>query len=177
MSKPLTFSLTVVTSVVAAIGYGIIYDQITIRICPEYFTVWHPRVSDSTNLTVIALIWGFIATWWMGLSLGLLLASFAVFGRQPLPSGRFILRTIGRILLWTAGVTLLTGLCAWIFRFEAYPYVMGYSLYQLGPEFRRRFGVDYWMHTTSYFGGLITCIVYCAFILIERDKLAGRQQP
>ena len=33
--------------VAAAIVYGILHDQITARICIEYFTIGHPRLIDS----------------------------------------------------------------------------------------------------------------------------------
>ncbi len=58
----------------AAISYGIVHDQITARICVEYFTVGHPRLTDSDLPTVLALFWGVVATWWVGLPLGLGLA-------------------------------------------------------------------------------------------------------
>ena len=48
----------------AAIGYGLVLDQITIRICEEYFTVFHPQVlPEGSSKTLLALAWGVLATW------------------------------------------------------------------------------------------------------------------
>jgi hypothetical protein len=49
-------------SVAAAIVYGIVHDQITARICIEYFTIGHPRLIDSDSPTVLGLFWGVVAT-------------------------------------------------------------------------------------------------------------------
>ncbi|MGB7665981.1 MAG: hypothetical protein WBL66_01850, partial [Candidatus Acidiferrales bacterium] len=42
-------------AVAAAIAYGIVHDQVTIRVCPEYFTVAHPHIFRTGSLTLIAL--------------------------------------------------------------------------------------------------------------------------
>ena len=31
-------------SLAAVVGYGVLHDQVTARVCPEYFTVGHPPV-------------------------------------------------------------------------------------------------------------------------------------
>ena len=40
-------------SVLAAIFYGVVHDQITARICVEYFTIGHARLIDSDSPTVL----------------------------------------------------------------------------------------------------------------------------
>lgn len=59
----------VALSVLAAVVYGILHDQITARICVEYFTIGHARLIDSDSPTVLGLFWGVVATWWVGLPL------------------------------------------------------------------------------------------------------------
>jgi hypothetical protein len=49
-------------SVFAAIAYGIAHDQITARVCLEYFTLGHPPVFQTRSPTLLALGWGVIAT-------------------------------------------------------------------------------------------------------------------
>jgi hypothetical protein len=68
--------LKIVLLVVMA-GYGIVHDQITARICIEYFTVFHPPVFRTENPTLLGLGWGVIATWWLGAIMGVLLATAA----------------------------------------------------------------------------------------------------
>ena len=52
--------------VAAAVVYGLVHDQVTVRLSLEYFTVLHPHVVDTDSPTVLALVWGVIASWWMG---------------------------------------------------------------------------------------------------------------
>ena len=50
--------------IAAAIVYGILHDQITARICVEYFSVAHPPVwGGIDDPTLLAFTWGVIATW------------------------------------------------------------------------------------------------------------------
>ena len=64
----------VLLAVAAAIAYGILHDQVTARVAIEYFTVAHPRIVESEDPTVLGLVWGVVATWWVGAILGTLLA-------------------------------------------------------------------------------------------------------
>jgi len=52
----------ILTCVVAAILYGIVHDQITARICVEYFSVFHPAIFSTESPTLLALGWGMVAT-------------------------------------------------------------------------------------------------------------------
>src|SRR6266513_2858429 len=69
--------------ILAAVSYGIIHDQTTVRVCVEYFTIGHPPLIPSTSPTLLALAWGVVATWWVGLPLGFTLASAARLGHRP----------------------------------------------------------------------------------------------
>jgi hypothetical protein len=53
----------ILTCVVAAVLYGIVHDQVTARICVEYFLVFHPPIFPTQSPTLLALGWGVIATW------------------------------------------------------------------------------------------------------------------
>ncbi|RYD30998.1 MAG: hypothetical protein EOP86_18840 [Verrucomicrobiaceae bacterium] len=106
------FSIVAV-SVLAAISYGVIHDQITARICVEYFTIGHPRLIDSDSPTVLALFWGVAATWWVGLPLGLGLAVAARAGRRPKLGVARIRRPLITLVCWmlalrriSCGITL-----------------------------------------------------------------------
>ncbi len=57
--------------IMATIVYGILHDQVTARVCVEYFTIGHPPVFHTESPTVLAFGWGMIATWWMGLILSI----------------------------------------------------------------------------------------------------------
>ena len=55
--------LIIGTTILCCVIYGIIHDQITARLCVEYFTVFHPPVFATQNPTLLGLGWGIIATW------------------------------------------------------------------------------------------------------------------
>src|SRR5881275_3656828 len=72
-----------ILSVAAAIAYGIVHDQVTAHLCVEYFTIGHPPVFGTTSPVLLAVGWGIIATWWVGLLLGVVLAVAAQAGSRP----------------------------------------------------------------------------------------------
>jgi hypothetical protein len=64
----------ILLSVGAAVAYGIVHDQITARLCIEYFTLAHPPLFPVSSPTLLALCWGVAATLGIGVVLGFLLA-------------------------------------------------------------------------------------------------------
>ena len=83
----------------SAVAYGIVHDQITARVSIEYFTIGHPRLFATDDPTPHALAWGVIATWWVGLLLGIPLAIAARRGARPKLAARDLLRPIGVLLV------------------------------------------------------------------------------
>ena len=74
---------TLALCVAATVLYGVLHDQVTARVCLEYFTEFHPPLVDSRSPAVVALAWGVAATWWVGVILGLGLACAARVGPWP----------------------------------------------------------------------------------------------
>jgi len=94
----------------ASVFYGLIHDQITIRISPEYFTVLHPQILPmDCPLTLLALAWGVIATWWVGLILGIVLALSSCCGKRPKLSASQLVRPILKLLLVMATGATVAG--------------------------------------------------------------------
>lgn len=95
-----------------AVGYGIVHDQITARLCIEYFTVAHPPLPflHTDSPTLVGLAWGVAATWSVGLALGipLALASQSASNRPPLPIAQ-VRRNIVILLTVMAIAALLSG--------------------------------------------------------------------
>lgn len=83
MRKLGVFSLFLFCSIIIAGIYGIIHDQITYSISPEYFTKFKYRQFGFEPLwfggdrQTVAII-GFLATWWMGLIIGGILGLIAL---------------------------------------------------------------------------------------------------
>ena len=93
----------------ACVVYGVIHDQVTARIAIEHFTVLHPTIVDSTDPTVLALLWGVIATWWVGLFGGILLAFAARAGARPKRGASTLLRPVALALVLTASCAAIGG--------------------------------------------------------------------
>jgi hypothetical protein len=77
------FAKIIAFGLFAAIAYGVIHDQVTARVCLEYFTIGHPALIRTSSPTLLALAWGFVATWWVGIPLGVIIAIAARHGGRP----------------------------------------------------------------------------------------------
>jgi hypothetical protein len=134
----------------AAIAYGIVHDQITIRVCPEYFTVAHPHIFRTSSLTLIALGWGVVATWWAGLAAGIALALAARGGSaQKFTWRRLVQPAI--VLLAVMGVcaTLAGFVGHWMASTGRIPSVQAWGLL-LPVEKQPAFMADVFTHAMSY---------------------------
>ncbi|HEY1799447.1 MAG TPA: hypothetical protein VGG46_00820, partial [Terriglobales bacterium] len=96
-------------SIASAIFYGILHDQITARICVEYFSIAHPTILPLTSPTALALEWGVLATWWVGAILGILLSIAARIGKRPLVTARALIRPLAILLVAMAVSSFLAG--------------------------------------------------------------------
>src|SRR5471030_1137633 len=86
----------------SAVLYGILHDQITARVCVEYFTIGHPPVFNTDSPTLLGLGWGVIATWWVGLILGVPMACSARFGDRPTMTAQELFKPIWILLVCMA---------------------------------------------------------------------------
>ena len=94
---------------VAAMGYGVVHDQITARICVEYFTVGHDNPFPTEDPTLLGLAWGIFATWWVGLILGVALVVAARVGPRPKRTAASLVRPVLRLVAVTAGCAFVAG--------------------------------------------------------------------
>jgi len=101
-------------TVAAAIVFGVLHDQVTARVCVEYFTIGHPRIfGATTSPTLLALGWGVVATWWAGAIIGVPLALVARVGRWPKLAATDLAKPIGVLLLCMALASALAGTVGW----------------------------------------------------------------
>jgi hypothetical protein len=169
MGKWLFFWKTVGACTLAAMLFGIVHDQITIRICPEYFTVWHPQIFDTDNLTVLAVCWGIFASWWIGALLGVLLGASALLGPRPVPNFRIILHSIKIVLMTCAAAAIVAGLIEWHFKFPVPIFVMGYDIDHMSYDVQIRFLVDLYIHNGSIDTAPFAAIL-CAWLIFRHRK-------
>ena len=51
--------LLIAACIVATAVYGMVQDQFSVRLAPEYFTVGHPPIEGLHDPTLLGLAWGF----------------------------------------------------------------------------------------------------------------------
>ena len=115
MRKFLNFILIILISVLIAGIYGIVHDQITYSISAEYYTLFKFEqfginewgISD---VRTKAGIIGFLATWWVGLFLGIIYAIISLF----LNSTKVLKVSVKSIFL-NIGVAIVFGITGFIY--------------------------------------------------------------
>lgn len=169
------FLVIVVQGVLAAVLYGIVHDQITIRICPEYFTIAHPHISDTKSLTLLAVMWGVIATWWVGLPLGIAIGLAARVGRLPKLEPRRAWRWMLLLLFVMGTFALVAGGAAWAFELGGKFREQAAGLAQrIAPEMHNRFVAAYAMHLTSYIVGAVGGVTLAVMAIVWRYRESVR---
>ena len=158
----------VVVAMLAAGAFGALHDQISYTVAPEYFTHFKfvqfnlrdPSVSERVRVAEV----GFLASWWMGIPLGVLIGLGGFLHR---PAGRML-----RVLLWSillsCGFALLFALGG-----LAYGYLQtqnidlaGYRGWFVPPGVALRpFLCAGYMHNAAYLGGALAIPVAWAFQL------------
>jgi len=154
----------IVMSVLTCVSYGIIHDQITARICVEYFTIGHQPISDFAidDPTILGLIWGVIATWWVGVLLGVPLAFVSRFGPGPKRTVSFLVPRMMKLALLAFILAILSGLVGYVAASLGWIHLTGRMAVEVPPEKHVAFLVDLWAHNASYatgfLGGLDLCV-------------------
>ncbi len=158
--------------IVSTVVYGILHDQVTARVCVEYFTVGHAPIFHTPSPTILAFGWGTMGTWWVGLILGVVAALASRLGSWPRLDAAHLVRPIACLLIVMAVASLLAG-------------ITGYQIAKasglvlpepLGPRIPKGhhhlFFADSLAHLAAYgvgaFGGLILCVR----VLAQRYRIA-----
>lgn len=149
----------VVLAVAAAIVYGVLHDLATTRVCIEYFTIGHPPVFATEDPTLLALGWGVIATWWVGLLLGLPLAFAALRGPRPRRTAGSLLRPLVILLVAMAALALVTGITGCLLARGGVVVLLEPMASRLPAERHVPFLACLWAHSASYLGGFVGGIV------------------
>jgi len=150
----------------AAVVYGTLQDQITARVCKEYFTspmhqghynflreLGYMRPAD-LSATQVAFIFGFCATWWVGAGLGTALAISTQAGSLPKLTVQELFKPIAFLFATTGVCSVLAG-CA------------GYVLTD-GRDLYRRFEASGYAHNTAYLVSIVGGLSLIGWILWKR---------
>lgn len=164
----------VVVSILACIAYGIVHDQITARICIEYFTVGHPQIVPSSDPTILAVVWGVAASWWVGAILGILLATAARVGPRQKRSVPSLLRPMAVLIGCNAIFACLAGFAGYIAATNGWVSLVGRIAKRVPPEKHIAFLIDLWAHDASYLGGFVDGIIFVVWVWRSRGR-AGQE--
>ncbi|HSQ56228.1 MAG TPA: hypothetical protein VLM40_10850 [Gemmata sp.] len=162
--------LIVVMCIIAAIIYGVLHDFVTTRVCIEYFTIGHTPVFGTEDPTLLALGWGVIATWWVGLFLGIALAAAARFGSRPPREPRTLLRPIAGLMVFSGLCALVMGVVGFILAEKGSVVLLEPMASEIPREKHARFLADLWAHTTSYAVGFVGGFVVCVRVWLSRRE-------
>lgn len=156
----------------SAILYGICHDQVTARVCVEYFTVGHAPIFPTESPTLLAFGWGTLATWWVGLILGVLVALVSRAGSWPKFDAAHLIRPIACLLIVMAAASLLAGITGYQLA-KAGGFVLPEPLGSRIPEgHHHAFFADSLAHLAAYGVGLSGGLIVCAGVLVQRRRIA-----
>lgn len=179
----------------SAITYGILHDQITYRMCPEYFTQgFHKNMMDQwtdfplnsakklfddnpDNPTLRAALWGTIASWWMGAILGIPITLACRLGSWPKLGYKDIVKPLACSMGMTGATAAFSGLQAHLMIKNADPKAAQYLLNRMyvpinGVTDYKGFLTDLCAHEAAYAAGPVWSLALIVHILKTRYQLA-----
>lgn len=168
------YGFIVLLAVVVAGLYGMAHNQVSYTVAPEYFTKFKFRqfgFEDSTlPERVRASMVGFLASWWMGIPIGLFVGAAGFIHRGH----RRMLRASLWSLLVTVLFTALFGLGGLLYGYfqTAHIDVAEYGNWFIPNDVThlRRFLCAGYMHNSSYLGGALAILVAWTFHIVVRVK-------
>jgi hypothetical protein len=174
--KIAVFTVTIFVTILFAGVYGIVHDQITYSISPEYFTKFkfeqfglEPQWFGGDRQTVAVI--GFLATWWTGIFIGLGLGFTALIFRDY----KSMWKALGKAMFVTFSFAVANGVFGFFYG--------RFGLTEMNPTWwfpenitdKHAFNTVGTIHNFSYLGGLIG-LVAGIYYLIKRNRLDRADQ-
>ncbi len=156
--------------IAGSIVYGLIHDQITARVCIEYFTIGHPRMFQSDSPTLHALYWGIAATWWAGLLAGLMIATASRIGSLPRLSARRAIYSVTILLIIMGSLAAAAGIVGYRMASSGQWKLMGQVAELVPPDRHAYFIADGAAHLMSYLSGFFGALILSFVLVIIRYR-------
>ena len=163
--------------VATCVVYGIIHDQITARICVEYFTIGHPPMFGTEDPTLLGIGWGIVATWWVGVLLGVPLAAACRVGRWPKREPHTLWRPLIGLSVASFAMAILSGLIGWVTAINGWVFLVGPISEQVPADRHVPFLIDLWAHSASYFSGFVGGCALIVLVLFGRRRQYRESAP
>jgi hypothetical protein len=164
----------IVTSIIIASLFGIIHDQITYSIAPEYYTkfkfIQFGLTEDSTtyidNIRLLVTIVGIMATWWMGLLIGIVYAFYLLFFQYSKSLYNTYFKTIGITFIVTILCSII-GYLNWKWHAQYYPcdWYLPEDLID-----KNSFICVGHIHNFSYLGGELGILIGILYLTVRYQK-------
>lgn len=161
-------------SIAAAVSYGVLHDQITARVCVEYFTIGHPRIVSSESPTILACVWGVVATWWMGVLVGIPLALSARVGPPVRLNARDLVKPIAILLLTMGILALASGIIGYGVGKSGRVHLPGELSERVPANQHAVFIADWFAHLASYAAGGFGGLGLCGWAILHRRRTQAR---
>ncbi len=164
--------LIILLCVGSAISYGIIHDSITARVCVEYFTIGHdPNVIPTDDPTLLAIGWGILSTWWVGLILGITVSIAARIGSRPKRTVRSLVRPLIYLMLIMAFFATISGFAGFVLAKNKMITIAPHLAEQVPRHKHAAYLACFFAHTASYWVGFIGGGIQIAIVWISRRWL------
>jgi hypothetical protein len=109
---------------------------------------------------MLAILWGSIATWWVGAFLGILLAGAACIGKAPIMQARSFIGPLLKLLLLMSACATIAGATGYLLTETHTVPLDAIFANRLQPSMYSRFAADAYAHNTSYLVGLFGgCVI------------------
>lgn len=155
----------------AAVVYGVLHDQVTARVCVEYFTIGHPPLFGTDDPTLLGLGWGIVATWWVGLILGVALAVAARAGKRPSRPVGSLVRPVLQLMVAVGASVVFAGALGWALASAGVVVLLDPLATAVPREKHRAYLADLWAHAASYLFGFVGGLVVCVRVSRSRRRL------
>jgi len=169
-----------ILGVLAAVTYGVLHDQVTARLCIEYFNSdavpHHKELLDDLNFpwknspTAVALLWGTAATWWVGLPIGAAVGAASRLGSMPKLSLRELIKPVGIYGAFVAGSSFIAGLAGYFLRKGKFLTLKSFPLPGLPAAKEAAFISNCFSHQAAYAAGAVGAVGLISWILYKRIK-------
>jgi len=174
LKKISVFFLLIFIAVILASLYGIIHNQISYTVSSEYFTklkfIQFGLLDTAIAERVRASMVGFLASWWMGIPIGVLISAVGFIHKGY----KRMFKISFRSMLVAIIFTMFFGLCGLVYGYfqtssinlnEYYGWRIPENIENI-----RRFLCAGYMHNSAYLGGVLSIFIAWTFHLIVRFR-------